>query len=130
MYSFVIIQYRSLRFEYENLNQEFYQQRAQVNFPNEFDYTRITEPKHATGQSHEKTTIIREYPTWEGEGYYPVPTSENQQTYAEYQKLAQELEKQNIFFVGRLATYKYINMDQAFANALELFYNIEDVTRD
>jgi UDP-galactopyranose mutase len=124
------LQYRSLRFEFENLNYEYYQTKAQINFPNDFDYTRITEPKHATGQKHSQTTIIKEYPTWEGEGYYPVPTKENQEIYSEYQVLAQELEKQNIYFVGRLATYKYLNMDQAFANALDLFYNLENVKRN
>lgn len=128
-FDFVIgdrLEYRSLRFEYENINSEFYQSRAQINFPNDFEYTRITEPKHATGQKHDKTTIIKEYPTWEGEGYYPVPNNKNQEIYKKYQNLSLECELDNIFFVGRLATYKYLNMDQAFLSALELFNRIEN----
>jgi UDP-galactopyranose mutase len=123
------LDYRSLRFEFENLNLENYQTTAQINYPNEHDFTRITEPKHATGQVHDKTTIIREYPTWEGEGYYPVPNQRNQQIYEKYQKLAQECEKDNIYFAGRLATYKYLNMDQAFLHALELFEKIENESK-
>lgn len=121
------LQYRSLRFEYENYDKEYFQTRAQINFPNEFDFTRITEPKHATGQIHKKTTIIKEYPTWDGDGYYPVPNKKNQELYEKYQKLAKELENDSIFFVGRMATYKYLNMDQAFQYALELYKKLENI---
>jgi len=119
------LQYRSLRFEFENIDQEFYQSTAQINFPNNFEYTRITEPKHATKQINQKTTIIKEFPTWEGEGYYPVPNVKNLELYEKYQKLAIEAEKNNIYFVGRLATYKYLNMDQAFLISLDLFNKLE-----
>lgn len=115
------LEYRSLRFEFENLDEEYYQSKTTINYPNCHEFTRITEPKHATGQINDKTTIIREYPTWEGEGYYPVPSQRNKDLYEKYQKLANDLEKDNIFFVGRLANYKYINMDQAFQMALDLF---------
>lgn len=119
------LEYRSLRFEFENYNQEYYQSKAQINYPNDFEYTRITEPKHATSQKHSMTTIIKEYPTWEGEGYYPVPTKKNQDLYQKYQNLAKIAEKDKIYFVGRLATYKYLNMDEAFQCALDLFEKLE-----
>lgn len=119
------LQYRSLRFEFETLNVDYFQKTAQTNYPSlEVPYTRITEPKHATGQKIGKTTIIKEYSTWEGEPYYPVPTEQNKKVYAGYQKEAEKLESQGIYFVGRLANYKYFNMDQAFGNALNLFNKI------
>jgi UDP-galactopyranose mutase len=121
------LQYRSLRFEHETLDMEQYQTRAQINYPDlAIPYTRITEPKHATGQTHQKTTIIREFSTWDGEPYYPVPTKRNQDLYAAYQRRAKALEKDGIYFVGRLANYKYFNMDQAFRNALDLFERVYD----
>ena len=118
------LQYRSLRFEFETLDQEYYQTATTINYPNDYDFTRITEHKRATGQIHPKTTIIREYSTWEGEPYYPVPNPKNQKLYEKYKKEAEKLK--NIYFVGRLANYKYFNMDQAFKNALDVFKNIEN----
>ncbi len=117
------LQYRSIRFEFETLNQEYYQPTTTVNYPNDYDFTRITEHKRATGQIHPKTTIIREYSSWEGEPYYPVPNPKNQKLYEEYRKETEKLK--DIYFVGRLANYKYFNMDQAFRNALDLFDMIE-----
>lgn len=122
------LEYRSLRFEFETLPQEFFQSVAQVNYTDNTEaFSRITEPKHATGQIHPSTTIIREYGTWEGEPYYPVPNPENQNKYAYYQGLAQKLERNGVYFVGRLANYKYFNMDQAFRNALDLFARVEKI---
>lgn len=118
------LQYRSIRFVHENYNQEYFQTCGTMNYPNEEEFTRITEPKHTTGQKHNKTTIIKEFPTWEGEGYYPVPNNRNHNIYEKYQKLAKESEKEGIYFVGRLATYKYLNMDQAFESSLSLFNNL------
>ena len=116
------LQYRSLRFEHETLPREYYQEKAQVNYPHEeISFTRITEPKRATGQRHEKTTIIKEYSTWDGEPYYPVPSKRNQDLFKRYQTKAQALEMDGIHFVGRLANYKYFNMDQAFRNSLDIF---------
>jgi UDP-galactopyranose mutase len=90
-----------------------------VNYPNEQAYTRITEFKHLTGQKHSKTTIVFEYPQSEGDPYYPVPRAENAELYKKYQQLTTELS--TVHFVGRLATYKYYNMDQVVAQALTLF---------
>jgi UDP-galactopyranose mutase len=115
------LQYRSLRFEFESLDMEYFQSRAQINFPNTELFTRITEPKHATGQKHRKTVIIKEYGTSEGEPYYPVPSKNNKDLYEKYRKEAEKLESKNIYFVGRLAEYKYMNMDQAFKNSLNVF---------
>jgi UDP-galactopyranose mutase len=110
--------YRSLRFRHETLNQEFLQPVAVINYPNEHAYTRITEFKHLTGQSHRKTSVVYEYPAGEGDPYYPVPTPENALLYKRYAELVAQNER--IHFVGRLATYKYYNMDQVVAQALTL----------
>lgn len=118
------LQYRSLRFEYETLDQEYAQDATTENYPNHEAFTRITEHKRATWQKHPKTTIIREYSTRDWEPYYPVPTQRNKDLYAKYKSEAEKLENQWIYFVGRLAEYKYFNMDQAFKNALELFERI------
>lgn len=120
------LQYRSLRFEFETIDQEQFQSNSVVNYPSlEVPYTRIVEYKHFTGQRHPKTTISKEYSSWEGEPYYPVPTERNRQVYALYQQEAEKLEKDGIYFVGRLANYKYFNMDQAFKNALDLYDSLE-----
>ncbi len=121
-----ILEYRSLRFEFETLNQEWYQLKAQENYPSlDVPYTRIVEYKRATGQIHPQTTISREYSTDEGEPYYPVPSERNRIIYAQYQAAAEQLEDAGIYFVGRLANYKYFNMDQAFRNALDMFSSLE-----
>jgi UDP-galactopyranose mutase len=109
--------YRSLRFEHEHLpDVDRYQAVGTVNFPNDFAYTRITEFKHLSGQSHSGTSIVREYPKAEGEPYYPIPRSENQALYKKYQEMAER--ESNTSFVGRLAQYRYYNMDQVVAAAL------------
>lgn len=119
------LQYRSLIFQHETLQKYRFQPVAQVNYPNDNKFTRIIEPKHATGQVHEFTTIIREYGTSYGEEFYPVPNARNRKIYSEYQKISKDPKFNNIYFVGRLATYKYINMDQAFKYALDLFFDLE-----
>ena len=112
--------YRSLRFEFETLDCTEYQPVAVINEPDELvPYTRTTEFKHLTGQTHLRTTIAREYPAEEGEPYYPVPRPDNRALYARYAKLAGR--ETNITFVGRLAQYKYLNMDQVVAAALRAF---------
>jgi UDP-galactopyranose mutase len=111
--------YRSLRFEPETLEQETFQPAMQVNFPNDYDYTRIVEIKHATGQKLPVTTIVREYPADYlpgSEPYYPIPAPDARALYEKYRARA-EAEK-NVSFVGRLATYRYYNMDQVTGMAL------------
>ncbi|GAB4339382.1 MAG: UDP-galactopyranose mutase [Candidatus Abyssubacteria bacterium] len=109
--------YRSLRFEFETLDKEFLQPVAQVNYPNDYDFTRITEFKHLTGQSHTKTTVAYEYPTADGDPYYPIIAPDNLAAYEKYREEAERLE--SVVFVGRLAEYRYYNMDVVVARALE-----------
>jgi UDP-galactopyranose mutase len=119
------LQYRSLHFEFETLDKEWHQKTATINYPNDFEYTRITEPKHSTDQKHQKTTIIREYPSWEGDPYYPVLNDGNKALYQKYETVAKEVQKDGVHFVGRLANYKYFNMDMAVANALNVYGEVE-----
>jgi UDP-galactopyranose mutase len=110
--------YRSLRFEHKTFNTEFLQPVAVVNYPNDHQYTRITEFKHLTGQVHPKTSVVYEFPASQGDPYYPVPTPENGALYKRYAELAAATKR--VHFVGRLATYRYYNMDQVVAQALTL----------
>lgn len=114
------LEYRSLKFNFETLDQKYFQETAQINYPNTQKYTRITEPKHATWQICDHTTIIKEYSTREWEPYYPVPREKNKKLYDLYKEKAEKLEKKWVYFVWRLAEYKYFNMDQAFKNTLDL----------
>jgi UDP-galactopyranose mutase len=114
--------YRSLRFEPETLDQDFYQPAMQVNYPNDHDFTRIVEIKHATGQQIPVTTIVREYPADFGPGqepYYPIPAPDARVLYERYAALAEA--ETGVSFVGRLATYRYYNMDQVVGMALTEF---------
>jgi UDP-galactopyranose mutase len=116
--------YRSLKFKHVTLEQEQYQEVGTVNYPMTEEYTRISEYKHITGQVHHATTITYEYPSATGDPYYPIPRPENQALYKKYQALANETE--NVHFVGRLATYRYYNMDQVVGQALAEFRRIEE----
>ncbi len=130
--------YRSLRFEEESFTPQqlvarepvsgkkgFWQPAMQVNYPNDHDYTRIVEMKHATGQLCENTTIVREYPDDFGLGrepYYPIPAPDTSAVYARYKERADA--EPDTSFIGRLATYKYYNMDQVVGMALAEFDRI------
>ena len=118
-YRFGPLPYRSLQFVYETIDQPTYQMVGTVNYPNDYDFTRITEMKYLTGQNHPKTTIIFEFPTNDGDPYYPVPTQESKQIYEKYASLANQ--EQHVTFLGRLGTYKYYNMDQVIGQALNIF---------
>lgn len=111
--------YRSLEFQHMTVNQPTFQPVGTVNYPNENAYTRVTEFKYLTGQEHNKTSLVYELPRAEGDPYYPIPRPENTVLYRQYQALAEE--QKNVHFVGRLATYKYYNMDQVVAQALTLY---------
>jgi UDP-galactopyranose mutase len=120
--------YRSLRFEHEHLaGVPEYQPVGTVNYPNDFDYTRVTEFKHLTGQTHPKTTIVYEYPRADGDPYYPIPRRENTELYKAYQALAESVP--GVTFVGRLATYRYYNMDQVVAQALATWERLRAARR-
>ncbi|MGI3744606.1 MAG: UDP-galactopyranose mutase [Janthinobacterium lividum] len=117
--------YRSLRFQHETVQQAEYQPVAVVNFPDQsVPYTRITEYKHLTGQTHPLTSISYEFPCDDGDPYYPVPRPENAELYKRYKALADETA--NVTFLGRLGTYKYYNMDQVVGQALALYQRIEE----
>lgn len=115
--------YRSIRFEFENHDLEYYQKCAQVNYvENSVEYTRVVEHKYLSGQKTFYTTISREYPQNNGEPFYPIPTEENKNIFKKYE---QEAAKQkNVVFCGRLAEYRYYNMDQVIANTLKKFKEI------
>ena len=119
---FGALPYRSLRFEFETFERERVQPVGVMNYPGDEPFTRITEFKHLTGQRHEATTIAREYSQAEGEPYYPVPTRDNRALYSAY--AAKAAAEPNVTFVGRLAEYRYYNMDQAVASALAAFERI------
>lgn len=117
--------YRSLRFEHQTFDAPVHQPVAVVNYPSaSVPYTRVTEFKHLTGQLHRKTSICHEYPTAEGDPYYPIPRPENAALYARYQALADATP--DVTFVGRLATYRYYNMDQVVGQALTAFQRLAE----
>ena len=126
-YRFGKLPYRSLQFRHETLNMERLQPVAVINYPNEHDYTRVTEFKYLTGQTHSKTSVVYEYPTNGGDPYYPVPRPENAALYKRYEALAGMTP--GVHFTGRLATYKYYNMDQVVAQALTLCAKLAGASR-
>lgn len=122
-YCFGPLPYRSLRFEHEHLaNVPLAQPVGTLNFPNDHAFTRVTEFKHLTGQQHPGTSIVREYPQATGDPYYPIPRPENETLYKRYAKLAQQNDQ--VVFVGRLAQYRYYNMDQVVGAALKAAENL------
>ena len=124
-YRFGRLPYRSLKFDHRTLEQEWHQPVAVVNYPSEdVPYTRISEYKHLTGQEAPVTTITYEYPSVEGDPYYPIPRPENQALYKRYEALADATP--GVTFVGRLATYRYYNMDQIVGQALATFRRIDE----
>jgi UDP-galactopyranose mutase len=126
-YRFGKLPYRSLEFKHEVHDRELFQPAPVVNYPQEHAYTRITEFKYLTGQQHPKTAVVYEYPRSEGDPYYPVPRPENAVLYKQYEALARATP--NVHFVGRLATYKYYNMDQVVAQALTLVAKLQGERR-
>jgi UDP-galactopyranose mutase len=126
-YRFGKLPYRSINFHFETLDTPQHQPVAVINYPIEYAYTRVTELKHLTGQTHAKTTLVTEYPCADGDPYYPVPRPENAALYKQYQALADATP--GVHFVGRLATYKYYNMDQVVAQALAVFDRIRGARR-
>jgi len=123
-YKYGRLDYRCLKLDFQTFNQESYQPSAVVNYPNNYDFTRIIEFKKLTQQNHRKTTIGIEYPGNEGFMAYPVLDEKNKKLFQKYLKEAEKLKKQNIYFVGRLAEYKYYNMDEAVKSSLDLFNKI------
>ncbi|MBV9358351.1 MAG: UDP-galactopyranose mutase [Chloroflexi bacterium] len=119
--------YRSLEFRWETRDVEWAQPVAVVNYTVDEAYTRVTEMKHLTGQVHPKTSLVYEYPRADGDPYYPVPQPANAALYRRYQALAETTP--GVHFVGRLATYKYYNMDQVVGQALSVFDRLQRTRR-
>lgn len=117
------LEYRSIDFQIEkHKNMNFYQSNSVINYPGlDVPYTRIVEYKHILNQKSNHTIIVKEITNDTGEPYYPVPNKKNRILYKKYQKLAKEEENKNIYFIGRLANYKYFNMDEAIKNSLNFF---------
>jgi UDP-galactopyranose mutase len=126
-YCYGKLPYRSLEFKHETHDVSVYQSAPVLNYPNEHLYTRVTEFKYLTGQEHPKTSIVYEFPKSQGDAYYPVPRKENAELYARYKARADRTP--NVHFVGRLATYKYYNMDQIVAQALTTYGKIAGMKR-
>ena len=115
--------YRSLRFESRPVAEPYYQSCSQINYPNNYDFTRVVEYKHMTGQRSDCSSIVLEYPgpyiVGENEPFYPIPSEQTAAIYARYQQDAAA--DPGIIFIGRLAEYRYLNMDQVVDNALRVF---------
>ena len=128
-YRFGKLPYRSLRFRFETAPATSLQQPvAVINYPNDHLYTRVTEFRHITGQEHSRSTLVYEHPQAEGDPYYPIPRPDNAELYRQYRD--QAVATRRVHFVGRLATYRYYNMDQVVAQALTLFARIASGRRD
>ncbi len=119
-YKYGEMAYRSIDFVFETFNREEYQPAPVVNYPNDYDFTRITEFKKLTGQDHKMTTILKEYPCSDGEPYYPFPTKECKEQFNLYQ--AEIKREKKVIFLGRLAEYRYYNMDAVVRRALDIFH--------
>jgi UDP-galactopyranose mutase len=111
--------YRSIHFDFQSHAREVFQSGPVINYPNDHEYTRVTEFKYLTGQKHPSTTVVYEYPNGDGDPYYPVPRPENVERYRLYKALADRTP--GVHFCGRLGTYRYYNMDQVVGQALALF---------
>lgn len=119
-YKFGKLTYRSVKIEFKTFEQEFYQQAPVVNYPNDYDFTRITEFKYMTSEQSNKTTVCFEYPSAEGLPFYTVPNKENQDLREQYIQEVKQLEETGKYlFIGRLAEYKYYNMDLAIESAIK-----------
>ena len=120
------LEYRSIDFEIKIIkNMNYFQPNSVVNYPSiDIPYTRIVEYKHFLNQKSNDTIIVSEKTSDVGEPYYPVPTKKNLELYEKYKLLAKKEEIKNVFFVGRLANYKYFNMDEAILNSLNFFKSL------
>lgn len=125
-YEFGVLPYRSVYFEFEEYNIPYYQENAVVNYPNNYDFTRIHEYKHYLSIPSDKTIIAKEYSEefklGKNDRYYPIPTRENKELYNKYLRKAKNIK--NLYFLGRLGDYQYYNMDQAVKRAFDVFKNV------
>jgi len=122
-YKFGELPYRSVDMKFETVEKEYYQEKATVNYPNDYSFTRITEFKHIHPVNSTKTTILKEYPQeyiiGKNTPYYPIFTDDNQEKYNKYLEYSKRFN--NLVMVGRLAEYKYYDMDDIVERALKVF---------
>lgn len=118
-YAYGKLAYRSLKFKHKLYHKKYVQPVAGIKYSSDYEFTRTIEFKHLTGQEHEYTIVSEEYPTADGDPYYPIPSEDTETLYQKYKEAAEKLD--DVVFVGRLATYKYYNMDQVVASALSEF---------
>ena len=125
-YKFGQLPYRSVNFKLETYDKEYYQSNACVNYPCNYDFTRIHEYKYYLDDKSDKTVIAKEYSEFfelgKNERYYPIPKDENTQLYNKY--LEESSKDSNVYFLGRLGDYKYYNMDGAIERAIEVFEEV------
>lgn len=119
------LDWRSLKFVFQTYKKNFIQDCVQYNYPNNYKFTRKVEIKHVTKQKTDYTVISKEFPTNKGDPYYPIINEKNLKKFKKYEKLMDAASKNNIFFEGRLARYKYFNTDQVIENALVLFKKLK-----
>ena len=119
------LDWRSLEFKFNTLKRNKIQECVQINFPNDYKYTRKVEIKHVTKQKSKYSTVSYEFPKSSGDPYYPINNKKNIKLFAKYKSLIKKLEKKNIYFEGRLANYKYLNMDEVIECALKLFKKLK-----
>ncbi len=120
------LDWRSLDFKFKTLKKNKIQECVQINFPNDHKYTRKVEIKHVTKQKSKFSTISYEFPKSKGDPYYPINNKKNVTLFKKYKRLIKKLEKKNIFFEGRLASYRYLNMDEVIEAALNLFKKLKN----
>ena len=119
------LDWRSLDFKFKTLRKKKIQSCVQINYPNKYKYTRKVEIKHVTKQKSNFSTLCLEFPKSKGDPYYPINNYKNKKIFSKYQKLIKSYEKKNVFFEGRLAQYKYLNMDEVIERALNLFNRLK-----
>lgn len=124
-YKYGKLEWRSLNFKFQTFKKNFLQKCVQYNYPNNYKFTRKVEIKHVTKQKSQFTLISKEYPVKKGDPYYPINDKRNSRIFAKYKKLMNNEKKNNVFFEGRLANYKYLNTDEVIEKALELFDEIK-----
>lgn len=124
-YKFGKLDWRSLKFKFETHKKNYLQDCVQYNYPNNFKFTRKVEIKHVTKQKINYTVLSKEYPVENGDPFYPINTKKNLNLYSKYLSLVKKLQKKQIYFEGRLATYKYMNTDEVIEKALNLFETIK-----
>ena len=120
------LDWRSLEFKFKTSKQKKIQECVQINFPNDKKYTRKVEIKHVTRQKSQYTTLSYEFPNSKGDPYYPINNHKNRSMFKKYKKLIKKAEKNHVFFEGRLATYRYLNMDEVIEKALNLFSKLKE----